>query len=110
MDLIVARPEGLYCTAGDFYIDPWKPVERAVITHAHSDHARVGHRQYLAHTHSEGTLRTRLGEITLQTLAWEPVGIRASKAKIDPGEDSFCRICRPIAPPVARPGSPSAPA
>lgn len=70
MDLVVARPEGLYCTAGDFYIDPWKPVGRAVITHAHSDHARVGHGHYLAHTHSEGTLRTRLGEITLQTLPY----------------------------------------
>lgn len=34
-DLVVARPEGLYCPAGDFYIDPWRPVERAVITHAH---------------------------------------------------------------------------
>ena len=70
MDLVVARPEGLYCTAGDFYIDPWKPVARAVITHAHSDHARTGHAHYLAHTHSEGTLRTRLGEITLQTLPY----------------------------------------
>jgi putative mRNA 3-end processing factor len=70
MDLVVARPEGLYCTAGDFYIDPRKPVARAVITHAHSDHARVGHGHYLAHTHSEGTLRTRLGEITLQTLPY----------------------------------------
>ena len=71
MDLIVARPEGLYCTAGDFYIDPWKPVDRAVITHAHSDHARTGHGHYLAHTHSEGTLRIRLGaNINLQTLAY----------------------------------------
>ena len=43
-DLIVARPEGLYCPPGDFYIDPWRPVERAVITHAHADHARSGHR------------------------------------------------------------------
>ena len=41
-DLIVARPEGLYCPAGDFFIDPWRPVDRAVITHGHSDHARVG--------------------------------------------------------------------
>jgi putative mRNA 3-end processing factor len=70
MDLIVARPEGLYCAAGDFYIDPWRPVGHAVITHAHSDHARTGHGRYLAHTDSEGTLRTRLGEITLQTLAY----------------------------------------
>ena len=71
MDLIVARPEGLYCSAGDFFIDPWKPVARAVITHAHSDHARSGHGSYLAHTHSEGTLRTRLGrDINLQTLSY----------------------------------------
>jgi putative mRNA 3-end processing factor len=60
-DLVVARPEGLYCPPGDFYIDPWRPVARAVITHAHSDHARIGHAHYLAHTDSEGTLRTRLG-------------------------------------------------
>ena len=47
-DLVVARPEGLYCPAGDFYIDPWRPVARAVITHAHGDHARIGHGHYLA--------------------------------------------------------------
>lgn len=69
-DLVVARPEGLYCPPGDFYIDPWRPVDRAVITHAHSDHARVGHGHYLSHTDSAGTLRTRLGDITLQTLAY----------------------------------------
>jgi len=47
-DLVVLRPEGLYCPPGDFYIDPWRPVARAVITHAHADHARVGHGHYLA--------------------------------------------------------------
>lgn len=68
-DLIVQRPEGLYCPPGDFYIDPWRPVDRAVITHAHADHARVGHGHYLASTPSEGVLRSRLGEgIDLQTL------------------------------------------
>ena len=40
--LVVQAPEGLYCPAGDFYIDPWLPVERALITHAHGDHARMG--------------------------------------------------------------------
>jgi putative mRNA 3-end processing factor len=69
-DLIVQRPEGLYCPPGDFYIDPWRPVERAVITHAHADHARVGHTHYLASALSEGVLRSRLGEITLQTLPY----------------------------------------
>ena len=61
-DLIVQRPEGLYCPAGDFYIDPWRPVARAVITHAHADHARRGHGAYLATAISEGVLRARLGE------------------------------------------------
>lgn len=61
-DLIVQRPEGLYCPAGDFYIDPWRPVDRAVITHAHADHARAGHGHYLAATPAEGVLRSRLGQ------------------------------------------------
>src|SRR4029078_10838921 len=67
-DLVVQRPEGLYCPPGDFYIDPWRPVDRAVITHAHFVHARVGHGHYLAHDDSAGTLRARLGDIALQTL------------------------------------------
>ncbi|MDB5915439.1 MAG: hypothetical protein JWP22_4114 [Ramlibacter sp.] len=69
-DLIVQRPEGLYCPPGDFYIDPWRPVPRAVITHAHSDHARQGSGHYLASAPAEGVLRTRLGEIDLQTLRY----------------------------------------
>lgn len=65
-DLIVQRPEGLYCPPGDFYIDPWRPVPRAVITHAHADHARYGSGHYLASADAEGVLRTRLGDIHLQ--------------------------------------------
>lgn len=82
-DLVVARPEGLYCPPGDFYIDPWRPVERAVITHAHGDHARRGHAHYLAHEDSAGVLRARLGDdIVLQTLPYgvaiEHQGVRIS--------------------------------
>jgi putative mRNA 3-end processing factor len=69
-DLVVQRAEGLYCPAGDFYIDPWRPVDRAVITHAHADHARTGHGHYLAAAPAEGVLRARLGHITLQPLAY----------------------------------------
>ena len=69
-DMVVARKEGLYCVPGQFYIDPWRPVERAVITHAHADHARVGHGKYLATQAGENVLRTRLGEIDLDTLAY----------------------------------------
>ena len=82
-DLIVQRPEGLYCPAGDFYIDPWRRVERAVITHAHADHARSGHGHYLATSVSEGLLRARLGAgIAFQGLAYgetvEHRGVRVS--------------------------------
>ena len=69
-DLVVLRPQGLYCPPGDFYIDPWRPVDRAVITHAHGDHARMGHGHYLAAAPGEGVLRTRLGPIDLQPLAY----------------------------------------
>lgn len=81
-DLVVRRPEGLYCPPGDFFIDPWRPVDRAVITHAHADHARRGHGHYLAAVPAEGVLRARLGEITLQPLAYgeaiEHRGVRIS--------------------------------
>jgi putative mRNA 3-end processing factor len=69
-DLVVQRPEGLYCPAGDFFIDPWRRVDRAVITHAHADHARTGHRHYLASRRGLGVLRARLGRIEAQGLAW----------------------------------------
>lgn len=70
MDLVVARPEGLYCPAGDFHIDPWKPVARALVTHAHADHARPGHAHYLASREGETVLRARLPDIPLQTLPY----------------------------------------
>ncbi|OYT99017.1 MAG: DNA ligase-associated DEXH box helicase [Burkholderiales bacterium PBB1] len=81
-DLIIERPAGLYCPPGDFYIDPWRPVDRAVITHAHADHARTGHAHYLASERSAGVLRSRLGPIDLQTVAYGAViehhGVRVS--------------------------------
>ncbi|WJI14276.1 ligase-associated DNA damage response exonuclease [Pseudoxanthomonas winnipegensis] len=61
-DLIVLRPEGLYCPAGDFHIDPWRPVPRAVITHGHGDHARTGMGRYWATRESLPILQWRLGE------------------------------------------------
>jgi putative mRNA 3-end processing factor len=62
MPLITVRPEGLYCESGGFFIDPWRPVDTALITHAHSDHARSGSSHYLATHISEGILRKRLGD------------------------------------------------
>jgi putative mRNA 3-end processing factor len=68
VDLITANAAGLYCPAGDFYIDPWRPVERAIITHGHSDHARPGHGVYLCHKDSAPILRHRLGDIRIESL------------------------------------------
>jgi putative mRNA 3-end processing factor len=84
--LIVLRPEGLYCAEGDFFIDPWRPVERAVITHAHADHARAGHARYLAHRKSEGILRARIGEsISLQTLDYgEAISMNGVRVSLHP--------------------------
>ena len=84
-DLVVLRPEGLYCPAGDFHIDPWRPVPRAVLTHAHADHARRGHGAYLATAISAGVLRARLGAITLQGLAYgEAVHINGVRVSLHP--------------------------
>jgi len=60
--LVTATERGLYCRAGDFYVDPWQPVDRALITHAHGDHARVGSGRYLCAEPGRNILRARLGD------------------------------------------------
>jgi putative mRNA 3-end processing factor len=60
MPLLSLTPRGLYCEPGDFYVDPWEPVDRAVITHAHSDHATWGSRAYLTSAEGVGVLRARM--------------------------------------------------
>jgi putative mRNA 3-end processing factor len=61
MALIDFTDMGLYCAQGNFYIDPWKPVDNAIITHAHSDHARWGSKTYLCHHLTQPLLQLRLG-------------------------------------------------
>src|SRR4051812_28707884 len=69
-ELLELTTQGLYCRDADLYIDPWKPVRRAVVTHAHSDHARPGSTRYISHEAGAGILRHRLGDIDLQTVAY----------------------------------------
>ncbi len=59
--LLEFRREGVYCPLGGFYIDPWRSVSSAVITHGHADHARAGHGTYIAHHLTVPILRLRLG-------------------------------------------------
>ncbi|MEL6371222.1 MAG: ligase-associated DNA damage response exonuclease [Pseudomonadota bacterium] len=61
-DLICPTPKGIYCPPGDFYIDPVSPVDRAVITHGHADHARAGHKAVLATPETIDIMATRYGE------------------------------------------------
>ena len=61
-ELLTPTPAGLYCPPGGFYIDPVRPVDRAVITHAHSDHARAGHRAVMATRETLDLMRLRYGE------------------------------------------------
>ncbi len=62
VDFVRAAPDGLWCEAGGFHVDPWKPVERAVITHAHADHFSFGCGSYLCTPETAALLRVRLGE------------------------------------------------
>ena len=66
-------PDGLFCEPGGFFVDPVRPVDRAVITHAHADHARPGNRAVLASPETLAIMRTRMGAgagDTLQPLGW----------------------------------------
>ncbi len=60
--LIAWTEKGLYCAAGDFYIDPSRAVDTAIVTHAHSDHARRGSRRYICESSSTRLLKARLGQ------------------------------------------------
>jgi putative mRNA 3-end processing factor len=69
-------PEGLFCAAGGFHVDPHRPVERAIITHGHSDHARAGHGAVLATAETIAIMRARLGDAcagSFQALAYGEV-------------------------------------
>ncbi len=68
--LLVFNEKGIYCQQADVYIDPWKPVKRAIITHGHADHSRFGHEHYLTHHSNVPIIKHRLGEIAVQGVEW----------------------------------------
>ncbi|MES1258365.1 MAG: ligase-associated DNA damage response exonuclease [Acidobacteriota bacterium] len=71
MPLLRVDQDGLWCEAGGFYIDPWNPVPKALITHGHSDHARPGSGAYLCAAPSVPILQLRLGpEARIETLPY----------------------------------------
>jgi len=86
LPLLTFTEKGIYCQQANAFIDPHRPVERAIITHAHADHARRGNKFYLAQTKNESILGLRLGKsIQLQTLAFnEPLTINGVKISFHP--------------------------
>jgi putative mRNA 3-end processing factor len=68
--VLTLTDRGIFCPAGDFHIDPWRPVPRALVTHGHSDHARPGHGAYLATRAALPVIRLRLGDIVAEGIGW----------------------------------------
>lgn len=73
MELLEFRKEGIYCPKADVYIDPWKPVRYALITHGHSDHARWGHQYYLCTKSAKPVIQYRLGNVKIEAVEYGEV-------------------------------------
>lgn len=78
--------KGIYCVPGKFYIDPWQPVDLAIITHGHADHARSGMKKYLCHHFTQPILYSRIGHfIDCQSVGYgEVVVINGVKVSLHP--------------------------
>ncbi|MEM9884916.1 MAG: ligase-associated DNA damage response exonuclease [Bacteroidota bacterium] len=70
MSLLEFQSKGIYCPQADVYIDPWQPVQRALITHGHSDHARWGHQYYLCTHSARPVMEYRLGNVHIESIAY----------------------------------------
>ncbi|WP_343030537.1 ligase-associated DNA damage response exonuclease [Fulvivirga aurantia] len=66
--LLTFTSKGIYCRQADVYIDPWKPVKKALITHGHADHSRWGHKHYLSTKAAAPVIYQRLGDINLEVV------------------------------------------
>jgi putative mRNA 3-end processing factor len=83
--LITFTNKGIYCKQGDFYIDPWRPVNLAVTTHGHADHVKWGNKAYLCHELTKPILQHRLGELNIQTLPYrKEININGVKLSLYP--------------------------
>lgn len=83
--LLRATDHGLYCEAGDFHVDPWRPVARAIVTHAHADHARWGCQHYLVAAPGLGVFRERLPGAHIESLPYgEPTTVNGVRVSFHP--------------------------
>lgn len=68
--LLEFTDKGIYCAEAQVYIDPWKPVDNAIISHGHADHSRWGHKNYITHHNNVPIIKHRLGDITVTGRQW----------------------------------------
>mgnify|MGYP003664207732 FL=1 len=86
MKLVKFTKKGIYCIPGKFYLDPWFPVEYAIISHGHADHSRPGNKHYLCQNDSKAIIKHRLGqEISIESLGYnEPKNINGVQVSFFP--------------------------
>ncbi|OEY72243.1 ligase-associated DNA damage response exonuclease [Salegentibacter salarius] len=83
--LLAFNKKGIYCEAADVYLDPWKPVDKAIISHGHADHSRWGHKKYITHHSNVPIIKHRLGEIEVSGKEWnETFTINGVKFSLHP--------------------------
>lgn len=68
--LLAFNANGIYCAAADVYLDPWRKVDKAIISHGHADHSRWGNKKYITHHHNIPIMKHRLGEIDVEGKAY----------------------------------------
>lgn len=83
--LLAFNDKGIYCAAADVYLDPWKPVDKAIISHGHADHSRWGHKKYITHHSNVPIIKHRLGDIEVSGREWnESFSINGVKFSLHP--------------------------
>ncbi len=83
--LLKFTDKGIYCEAADVYLDPWRPVSKAIISHGHADHSRWGHQHYITHHRNVPIVKHRLGDINITGKDWgESFTINAVKFSLHP--------------------------
>ena len=68
--LLEFTSKGIYCKKADVYLDPWKPVDKAIISHGHADHSRWGHNKYITHHKNVPIVKHRLGDVSISGKDW----------------------------------------
>lgn len=83
--LLAFNANGIYCAAADVYLDPWRKVDKAIISHGHADHSRWGNKKYITHHHNIPIMKHRLGEIDVEGKAYgESFTINTVKFSLHP--------------------------